>query len=134
MKKKKKAVTKTSTKRKAAGGKKPACRGRLKKAALKKAAGRKAGKKRPAASPKIKEKIIGLVTHYFSRVHAAVIKLKAPLSLGETIRIKGHTTDFTQAITSMQIDHVPINSAKKGNEIGLLVNSRVRGNDRVYKP
>lgn len=131
---KKKAVKKTSPERKAAAGKKPACRGRLKKAAGRKVAVRKAVKKRPAASHKIKENIIGLVTHYFPRVHAAVIKLKVPLSLGETVRIKGHTTDFTQTITSMQIDHVPINSAKKGNEIGLLVNSRVRGNDRVYKP
>lgn len=80
-----------------------------------------------------KEKIIGVVTHYFPKVRAGVIKLKAPLKIGNTIKIKGHTTDFTQTVASMQIEHVPINQAKKGQEIGLLVDSRVRGNDTVYK-
>lgn len=82
---------------------------------------------------KEKQDIIGKVTHYFPKVRAAVVKLKAPLALGDTIKIKGHTTDFTQSITSMQIDRVPINQAKKRQEIGLLVNSRVRQHDVVYK-
>lgn len=91
-------------------------------------------KKRRAEAKKIKQAIIGTVTHYFPKVRAAVIKLKVPLSIGESIKIKGHTTDFTQTVTSMQIDRVPITQAKKGEEIGLLVNSRVRGSDIVYKP
>lgn len=82
---------------------------------------------------KVKEKIAGKITHYFPHVRAAVIKLKAPLSIGDKIKIKGHTTDFTQTISSMQIDHVVVNSAKIGQEIGLLVNSRVRQHDLVYK-
>ncbi|MBM3244158.1 MAG: translation elongation factor-like protein, partial [Candidatus Omnitrophica bacterium] len=69
---------------------------------------------------KAKDKPIGIVTHYFPHVQAAVIKLKAPLSVGEKIKIKGHTTDFTQVITSMQIDRVDIATAKPGQEIGLL--------------
>jgi len=77
--------------------------------------------------------IIGTITHYFPHVQAAVIKLKEPLSVGDTIKIKGHTTDFTQTITSMQIDRVDIASAKPGQEIGLLVSSRVRHNDIVTK-
>jgi len=80
-----------------------------------------------------KEKIIGTVTHYFPKVRAAVVKLKAGLSAGDAIRIKGHTTDFSQNVTSIQIDRVPISSAKKGDEVGLLVNSRVRQHDMVYK-
>ena len=79
------------------------------------------------------EKKIGTITHYFPKVRAAVIKLKAPLAVGETIRIKGHTTDFSQTISSMQIDHVVITKAKKGDEIGLLVESRVRRHDAVSK-
>ena len=82
---------------------------------------------------KTKEKVVGIVTHYFPKVSAGVIKLKAPLALGDNIKIKGHTTDFTQTVTSMQINHVPIQKAKRGEEIGLLVNSRVRKNDLVYK-
>jgi hypothetical protein len=76
---------------------------------------------------------IGVITHYFPQVRAGVIKLKSSLAVGDVIKIKGHTTDFTQVITSMQINHVPVDSAKKGAEIGLLVNSRVRHNDLVYK-
>jgi len=93
-------------------------------------------KKRAAKTPRIKkpkEKIIGKVTHYFPKVMAAVIKLKAPLSAGGLVKIKGHTTDFKQTVTSMQIDHVPVDQAKKGQEIGLLVDSRVRQHDIVYK-
>ena len=89
--------------------------------------------RRKPATPKVAGKVIGKITHYFPKVMAGVIKLKDTLTLGERIKIKGHTTDFTQTITSMQIDRVPITTAKKGDEIGLLVNSRVRRRDVVYK-
>ena len=88
--------------------------------------------KKPTAAGR-KEGVIGIVTHYFPKVRAAAIKLKRPLNLWDNIRIKGHTTDFTQAVNSLQIDCQPITSAKKGQEIGLLVSSRVRRNDLVYK-
>ena len=99
----------------------------------KKKAVKKTIKKVAKRTAKKKEDIVGLVTHYFPHVRAAVIKLKMPLNTGDMIKVKGHTTDFTQSITSMQIDRVPIDSAKKGQEIGLLVNSRVRRSDKVYK-
>jgi putative protease len=98
-----------------------------------KPAKRKQLKKRPLKKRVVKEKAIGIVTHYFPKVRAAVVKLKAPLAVGDTVKIKGYTTDFTQVVTSMQIEHVPIQSAKKGQEIGLLVDSRVRQHDIVYK-
>ncbi len=90
---------------------------------------RQAPAKRIRKSPK--EKIIGKVIHYFPHVKAAVLKLKTPLNLGQQIKIKGHTTNFTQTVTSMQIDHVPIQKAKKGQEIGLFVDYRVRRRDVV---
>lgn len=105
----------------------------LKRRSAKKTVARKPAKKKAPAIKRKKENIIGVVTHYFPKVNAGVIKLKSPLKVGDTIKIKGHTTDFTQTITSMQIDHVPINEAKKGDEIGLLVNSRVRRRDKVIK-
>jgi len=98
--------------------------------AAKRVAKKGAAKARKAAK---KEKIIGVVTHYFPKVRAAVIKLKVPLALGDTVKIKGHTTEFLQDVTSMQLDHVPIDVAKKGQEIGLLVDSRVRQHDMVYQ-
>lgn len=107
--------------------------------AVKRTPGKKAKvvkKAKPAGAvraKKSKEVVVGLVTHYFPHVNAAVIKLKTPLSVGDKIRIKGHTTDFIQGISSMQVDRVPINTAKKGQEIGLLVDSRVRQHDIAYK-
>ena len=92
-------------------------------------------KKRTLSKKVVQEaaNFIGLVTHYFPHVQAAVIKLTAPLTVGETIKIKGHTTDLTQSISSLQMDRVDITSAKKGAEIGVQVNSRVRQGDKVYK-
>jgi hypothetical protein len=107
----------------------------VKKASKKPVAKKKPAKKTPAQkSGIIKEagKVIGKVTHYFPQVRAAVIKLKAPLNTGETIKIKGHTTDLTQTVSSMEMDRVPIAQGKKGQEIGLLVDSRVRQHDIVY--
>lgn len=121
---KKKKSLKKSPKKKVIK-RKPAKKRVLKKKPVKKA--------KVIKKPKGKEKVIGIVTHYFPHVRAAVIKLKAPLSIGDTIKIKGHTTDFTQNVTSIQIDRVPINQAKRGQEIGMLVNSRARQHDRVYK-
>ena len=129
------------SKKKAAKKRKPA----LKKKAIKRAVKRKtapkaskkkvvARKKKAVVVKKLQEgTVVGRITHYFPHVQAAVIKLKAPLSVGNTIKVKGHTTDFTQTITSMQIDHLVVNSAKKGDEIGLQVNSRVRQHDTIYK-
>ncbi len=89
-------------------------------------------KKSPAK--KTRKNIIGKITHYFDHVKAAVVKLKKDLKLGETIHVKGHTTDFTQAVASMQLDHHSISIGKKGQEIGLEVNDRVRTGDQVLRP
>jgi len=90
----------------------------------------------PSAKPKKKKPeagLVGTITHYFPHVRAAVTKLQAPLSIGDIIKIKGHTTDLKQAVSSMQLDHIVIENAKKGQEIGLMVESRVRRRDKIYK-
>jgi len=104
----------------------------LKKPALKIKAIKKALKK-TVTILKEKENLLGRVTHYFPHVQAAVIKLKMPMSVGDKIKVKGHTTDFKQVITSLQIDRVAVESAKKGQEIGFQVESRVRRGDKVTK-
>ena len=76
---------------------------------------------------------IGKVTHYFSRINVAAIKLKAPLILGDRILIKGRTTNFEQIVDSMQIQHKNIEKAEAGEEVGLKVKDKVRANDVVYK-
>ena len=77
------------------------------------------------------EKEIGEVSTYFSHVEVAAIKLSGSLKVGDRVRIKGHTTDFEQLIDSMQINRKDVKEAKKGNEIGIKVNDRVRPNDKV---
>ena len=78
---------------------------------------------------------VGQITHYFPHVKAGVVKVKkGDIRLGDTIHIKGHTTDFKQKVTSLQFDHQPIQKATKGQEVGLQVKSRVRQNDLVFKP
>ena len=79
------------------------------------------------------EKKVGEVTHYWGQIAVAGIKLTAALSQGDAVRVKGATTDFEQAVGSMQIEHQNIETAKKGQEIGLEVEEKVRRGDTVYK-
>ena len=84
-------------------------------------------------SSKSKEpKPIGEVTHYFGDLGVAVVKFNQSFKAGEKVRFKGATTDFEQAIQSMQCDHKPVDGAKKGEEIGIKVKDKVRQGDQVY--
>lgn len=77
---------------------------------------------------------VGRVTHYFSHVGVAGVLIEAEgLKVGDIIRIEGHTTDCTQQVSSMQLDHVPIQVAKPGQDIGLKVEEHVREHDVVFK-
>jgi len=76
---------------------------------------------------------VGIVTHYYSRISVAVVELSAELKLGDKIAILGHTTEFTQTVESMEIEHHKINSAGAGQEIALKVWDAVRKGDLVYK-
>jgi putative protease len=77
-------------------------------------------------------KKVGVVDHYYSQISVALVALSGDLAVGDKIRIKGATTDFEQVVKSMQIEHKSINSAKKGQKIGLKVESQVRLNDEVF--
>ncbi len=79
------------------------------------------------------EKKVGEVTHYWGKISVAGIKLTDTLSVGDTIRIRGATTDFEQTVGSMQIEHQNIETATKGQEVGLRVKDKVRRGDTVYK-
>jgi len=79
-----------------------------------------------------KETLVGEVTHYFTAIGVAVVKVKKSFKKGARLHIKGATTDFYQEATSMQINHQDISQAPKGKEIGLKVDQRVREGDKVY--
>jgi putative protease len=79
-------------------------------------------------------KLIGRITHYFSNIEVAVIKLTAPLKKGDKIRIiGGQETDFDQKVGSMQVEHKDVKLAKKGVDVGMKVNEVVRDGYKVYK-
>jgi putative protease len=79
------------------------------------------------------EKEVGKVLHYFGKASAASIKLSGDLKVGDTIHIKGHTTDITQPIESMMIGQDPVTEAKAGDDIGIKVKDHVREHDVVFK-
>jgi putative protease len=80
------------------------------------------------------EKQIGRVSHYFDRINVAALALtEEGLSVGDVIHIKGHTTDFTQRIDSMQIEHQVVPRAEVGQDVAIKVVQPVREHDLIYK-
>ncbi len=82
----------------------------------------------------MEEKRIGTVIDYFAKIGVVAIHLEEEgLKVGDTIHIKGHTTDFTEEVTSMQIERNPVQEAKVGDDVGIKVKERARKRDVVYK-
>jgi translation elongation factor EF-1alpha len=80
------------------------------------------------------EEQVGKVQSYFRKIEVAAINITdGSLSVGDTIRILGHTTDFTQTVDSIQIEHEQVQTAKPGDSIGIKVKEPVRDHDTVYK-
>jgi len=76
---------------------------------------------------------IGTVMHFYKKIGVAVVELSEPLQVGDTIHISGRTTDLTQKVESMQIEHQNVQRAERGQSIGLKVNGDVREKDLVFK-
>ena len=79
------------------------------------------------------EKQIGKITHYFGKIGVGVLELSKGLKVGETIKVVGGDRDFTQEVSSMQIEHENIEAAKKGEAIGLKLDELAKPGDIVYK-
>jgi len=80
------------------------------------------------------EERVGIVTHYYSKISVAVVEVTSDsLSAGETLRFRGSTTDFTQLLESMEIEHEKVPKAEKGSSVGIKVADRVRPGDLVYR-
>lgn len=79
------------------------------------------------------EKPVGKVFTYYSKIGVAAIDLEGGLKVGDTILVKGATTNFEQKVDSMQIEHKSVKVGKKGQSVGIKVKDKVRPNDLVYK-
>jgi len=146
---KKKAKTKAKSAKKAKKGAPPKklAKKAARKPARKKAAAKKSAvaKRRapstsapvshqPVTPPPPPGERVGTVVHYYGNLSVAIIELDTgSLRVGDTIHIKGHTTDFSQSVESMEIDHAHVDEAGPGKSFGLRVKDHARENDVVYK-
>lgn len=80
------------------------------------------------------EEVVGKVMDYFGKIGVAGIQVTAgSLNVGDTIHIKGHTTDVTQVVESIQLEHQGVPRAEPGQTIGLRIKDRVRKGDTVLR-
>ena len=81
----------------------------------------------------MEEKEIGTITHYFGHINVVIIQLSDALKIGDDIHIKGHASDFTQKVDSMQIEHVNVTEAKSGDAVGIKIGQKSHPKDKVFK-
>ncbi len=145
-----KKKAKSKTKRKKTAAKRPAIRKKPVKVAKKPARTKVA--KKPARKPPVRRvapkavkpaspppppppgERIGVVTHYYGHLSVAVVKLEsATLRVGDTIHIRGHTSDFGQRVESLQVGHAAVSEVGPNDDFGLKVIEHAREHDVVYK-
>jgi putative protease len=144
---------KAKPKRRKAPAKRPALRRKTAKRARKparkapvrraapKAAKRKVGKPKAARpqAPIAPERPapgerIGVVTHFYGAPSVAIVKLETgSLRIGDTIHFQGHTTDFSQRVESLQVEHAAVDAVGPSDDFGVRVAQQVREHDVVYK-
>ena len=76
---------------------------------------------------------VGELTHYYNKIGVGVIHVLGTIKVGDRIKISGHDHEFEQEVTSMQIEHKSINSAKKGDDVGMKIDQPAKEGDEVYK-
>lgn len=82
----------------------------------------------------MKEIEVGVVQDYFAKIGVAALEITAHgIKVGDEIHFKGHTTDFSQLVDSLQIEHAQVNEAVAGASAGTKTKDRVRIGDKVYR-
>jgi Elongation factor Tu domain 2 len=152
-KRKKTAVTKAATRRKTTRvRKKPAKKATVRRASPKKAKPTAKARVKPTppssptqpvaatpmpslpAQPGPPGERIGVVTHYYSDLSVATLRLESgTLRVGDVIHIRGHTTDFSQRVESLEVNHAPAAEVGPNDDFGLKVVEHAREHDVVYK-
>src|SRR5215470_2555775 len=88
----------------------------------------------PPAQPAPPGDRIGVVTHYYSHMSVATLRLESgTLRVGDVIHIRGHTTDFSQRVESLEVNHAPVTEVGPNDDFGLKVVQHAREHDVVYK-
>jgi len=77
---------------------------------------------------------VGKVTHYYDKIQVAIVELDSDLAVGDKIKfVRGGEDMFEQEVGSIQVEHNQIESAKKGDVVGLKANQEVKEGAEVYK-
>jgi len=76
---------------------------------------------------------VGVVLHYYPRAAAAVVALSRPIHRGDTIHVRGQTTDFVQPVSELALDGAAVSDGAPPQEIGVRFEQRARAGDRVYR-
>ena len=76
---------------------------------------------------------IGMVIHWYAHLSVAAIRLTAPLAVGDRVHIRGHTTDFTETVRSMEVEHRKVERAGPGDDVALAVEGHVREHDLIFR-
>jgi putative protease len=80
------------------------------------------------------EQLVGIVTHFFKGPSVAVVKVtEGHIAVGDQLHFVGHTTDFTETVQSMEVEHEKVGRAADGDEVAIQVIDRARQHDQVYR-
>jgi putative protease len=80
------------------------------------------------------EEQVAVIVKFFSKPSVAALQItNGVIKVGDVLRYKGHTTDFTEEVKTMEIDNQVVEEAKEGELVGIKVKERVRENDKVFK-
>lgn len=76
---------------------------------------------------------IGKVTHYYDKLQVAEVDvMNQKLKVGDTVKISGHDNEFTQKITSLQVEHIKLSEVAPGESCGVKVDQKVKEGDFLY--
>jgi putative protease len=78
------------------------------------------------------DKKIGKITHYYDKIGVAVIEVARPLKVGDMIKISGHDKEFNQTVSSLQLEHTPVQKIAKGQAGAMKIDQPVKEGDVIY--
>ncbi len=79
------------------------------------------------------EDAIGTITHWFGHLSVAAVRLTAPLSIGDRIHVRGHTTDLVETVNTMEVDHHRVERAEPGDDVAVNFDGHVHEHDVIYR-
>jgi len=129
-----KVKKKTPKKRKTASKRAPQkAKKKTKKSLPKKKSSSKSKQAQALPPPPVEGTLLGRIDDFFAHINVIALTLKSDLRVGNAIHIKGYTTDIIETVTSMQIDHEAVETAKKGDSVGIKISGIARKRDWIFR-